>query len=208
MRCSPAGANCLNADQPDKQCDDYEVRFACPSPASLGPWLDRDDPSGNGDGEHLSLLVSEYGACAQPIGIECQTVSGVDVSASGEVVRCQANLGLECLNANQSDGWCEDYQVRLACPQQGAWTAWLNGDLPDGKGDGEQLSRHVASGAACPRPLAAECRRKNDQKDWKLVGQNMFCTAAEGAFCENEKNGGWCEDYEIRFFCPGPWAKP
>ena len=128
------------------------MRFACPSPASVTGWANRDDPSGNGDGEHLGQLILEYGVCAQPIGIECQTTAGVDVSASGEVVRCQANLGLECLNASQSDQYCEDYRVRFACPTDGSWTGWLNGDVPDGVGDTEQLSAPRGVRRCLPAP--------------------------------------------------------
>lgn len=209
MRCTAAGSNCLKADQPDGQCDDYEVRFACPNPASVGPWLDRDDPTGAGDGEHLGLLVQEYGTCAEPIGIECQTTSGVDVAASGEVVRCQANLGLECLHELQSDFDCQDYQVRFACPTGGAWTPWTSRDTPGGQGDGEALHLLIAEGKTCARPLAAECRRKSDKLDWKLAGQNMVCSAAEGGICLNARQGAGfsCADYEVRFFCPGAWPQ-
>jgi hypothetical protein len=196
------------AQQQDGACDDYAVRFACPDPTTVGAWMDRDDPSGSGDGEHLGLLVQEYGTCAEPVGIECQTTSGVDMSASGEVVRCQANLGLECLNDSQSDYSCEDYRVRFSCPRGGAWTPWLNRDGTGGNGDGEHLSIFVAENKVCPRPLAAECRRTFDGLDWKIAGQKMICNPTQGSICLNADNVGGCQDYQVRFFCPGAWAAP
>jgi hypothetical protein len=208
MTCTPMGAECLKANQPDGACDDYEVRFACPDPTSVGPWLNRDDPSGNGDGEHLGLFVQAGQTCAQPIGVECQTTAGVDVTASGEVVRCRNNLGLECLNGNQSDGYCQDYQVRFSCPAGGTWTGWMSRDTQHGLGDGEHLSLLVAENRVCPRPLAAECRRISDKLDWAMTGQKMACNAAQGSVCENAANPGGCADYEVRFFCPGAWAAP
>ena len=36
----------------------------------------------------------------------------------------------------------------------------------------------------------------------------MICTAAEGGICRNDQNGGACQDYEVRFFCPGTWVQP
>ncbi len=202
MTCSAAGSICLNAQQPDGRCDDYEVRFACPNATSVGPWLNRDDPSGNGDGEHLSLLVQAGLTCAQPIGIECQTTAGIDVSRTGEKVLCQANRGLICLNADQSDQFCEDYQERFACPTGGAWTGWMSRDIPAGNGDGEHLSLLQASGQVCLRPLAAECRRISDGMDWSQVGQKMLCNPTQGGICLNANNASGCDDYEVRFFCP------
>jgi hypothetical protein len=207
VRCSPAGAECLNAEQPDGQCDDYEVRFACPDPAMFTAWLDRDDPTGNGDGEHLGLHVQDGNTCAEPIGVECQTTGGLAWQSTGEKVLCQANKGANCLNADQADGWCEDYRVRFICPKSGAWTPWLSADIQDGDGDDESLLRHVLSGKSCPQPLAAECRRTTDKKDWTETGQKVVCSPAQGLLCRNVENGV-CANYEVRFFCPGPWAAP
>lgn len=81
------------------------------------PWYDRDDPSGNGDGEHLSLLVQEQGACPNPTAAECRRISdSKDWTQTGEKVTCNAQQGAVCLNSEQTDGSCDDYQVRFLCP--------------------------------------------------------------------------------------------
>ncbi len=79
-------------------------------------WLDRDNASGNGDYELLSNFLSEgYSVCSNPIGVECQTTSGVNWSSTGEVYSCTL-AGGSCANANQADGYCLDYRVRFLCP--------------------------------------------------------------------------------------------
>lgn len=77
-------------------------------------WFNRDDPSGNGDGEHRGLMTGV--PCQNPVKAECRRVSdGVDFSLTGEIVRCTTD-GAECLNSQQSDGNCDDYEIRFACP--------------------------------------------------------------------------------------------
>ena len=94
-----------------------ELRVAATPPAYAAvwtAWMNRDNPSGNGDGEHLGLMMGV--PCKAPLTAECRRASdGVDWSRTGEVVRCSAN-GSECLNAEQPDGTCDDYEVRFACP--------------------------------------------------------------------------------------------
>ena len=76
-------------------------------------WKDRDNPSGSGDWETLSSFPD---VCDAPIDIECQTTAGLDWTATGEVVRCEPQVGLVCKNVDQSDSYCEDYKVRFLCP--------------------------------------------------------------------------------------------
>ena len=40
---------------------------------------------------------------------------GLDYRAGGENVTCDPSYGFVCLNADQSDGRCDDYEVRLFC---------------------------------------------------------------------------------------------
>jgi pimeloyl-ACP methyl ester carboxylesterase len=78
------------------------------------PWFDRDDPSGNGDGEHRGLMTGI--PCQNPVKADCRRVrDGVDFSLTGEIVRCTTD-GAECLNSQQPDGVCDDYEIRFACP--------------------------------------------------------------------------------------------
>jgi microsomal dipeptidase-like Zn-dependent dipeptidase len=79
-------------------------------------WLNRDGSSGSGDWETLSEFVIAGQACSNPIGIECQTTSGVNWTQSGEVYTCDPAGGGICRVADQPDGVCYDYRVRFLCP--------------------------------------------------------------------------------------------
>lgn len=83
-------------------------------------WLNRDGPSGSGDYETLSdFRASGNNICngANPIGIECRvTATGLNWTTSGEVYSCTPLSGGVCVNSQQSDGYCQDYQVRFLCP--------------------------------------------------------------------------------------------
>jgi len=79
------------------------------------PWLNRDLPSGYGDYE----TRVDFGAlvpCASPVAIQCQTTAGVDWTQTGQVYSCTPAVGGVCVNANQPNGACMDYQVRFLCP--------------------------------------------------------------------------------------------
>jgi hypothetical protein len=80
-------------------------------------WFDRDDPSGSGDYELLSNIRSAYpDVCENPAGVECRaTLTKADSSKTGEVVTCSKESGFSCVNANQPDGICRDYEVRFYC---------------------------------------------------------------------------------------------
>ena len=86
------------------------------TPGTWTPWLDRDNQSGNGDYEPLADFVAAGQACPNPVGIECQTTSGVNWTQAGEVYSCSVTNGGSCVNANQPDGICLDYRVRFLCP--------------------------------------------------------------------------------------------
>jgi hypothetical protein len=80
-------------------------------------WVNRDAPGGYGDYETLSDFINEgYPVCANPVAIDCQTTSGVNWSSAGEVYSCSLPSGGVCINSQQSDGSCLDYQVRFLCP--------------------------------------------------------------------------------------------
>jgi hypothetical protein len=80
-------------------------------------WMNRDDPSGSGDWETLADLRATNNICngAAPIGIDCRTLSGVDWRNTGEVYTCDPAQGGICQNNLQTDGSCQDYQVRFLC---------------------------------------------------------------------------------------------
>lgn len=140
VSCTASGGSvCLNAEQPDGACDDYEVRFVCPPEELWTPWMNRDAPSGNGDGEHLNLLRQEgRSVCRNPIGVQCRRVDGLDYTQTGEKVSCQPG-GFECINDQQPDGNCGDYEVRFACPVEapkpGSYQLWARASAPSTSAD-------------------------------------------------------------------------
>lgn len=119
------GCYCVNSEQPDGKCDnDYRVRFKCcqecpvlGQTATWTTWFDRDNPSGFGDYETLVDLIKEgKPICQKPMGVECQTLSGIPASATGEIVIFSPSVGCYCKNADQPDKKCDyDYQVRFKC---------------------------------------------------------------------------------------------
>lgn len=88
----------------------------CPT-CTWTPWLDRDNAGGVGDFETLADFVAGGQACADPKGVQCQTVGGVDWSAAGQVYQCSLPLGGVCVNGQQPNGVCQDYRVRFRCCQ-------------------------------------------------------------------------------------------
>lgn len=85
-------------------------------PSGWTSWQDIDDPSGNGDYEIVRDATNEGRTCANPISVECQTLSGVPWYNTGEAYTCDTGNGGYCRNADQPDGFCLDYRVRFLCP--------------------------------------------------------------------------------------------
>ena len=76
-------------------------------------WLNRDSPGGTGDWEHRT---GHIGVCSSPQDIQCRTTGGLNWTLTGEVVTCTPDYGLQCVNAQQTDNYCENYEVRFLCP--------------------------------------------------------------------------------------------
>ena len=82
----------------------------------LTRWFDRDSPNATGDYETLANLRATGDACDKPVAVECRRKSDqVDWTATGEVVTCNTTKGFQCINADQSDGKCDNYEVRFYC---------------------------------------------------------------------------------------------
>uniref|UniRef100_A0A3B4Y8X1 WxxW domain-containing protein n=1 Tax=Seriola lalandi dorsalis TaxID=1841481 RepID=A0A3B4Y8X1_SERLL len=118
------GLLCLNSEQTWRQCEDYKVMFTCTGQfcsECRTRWFDHDDPTGNGDYEVLSDLLTMYPReiCPQPIAIEVQTVSGEPASSTSDTfLNYDATYGFACVNADQGSRICEDYRVRFTCPKE------------------------------------------------------------------------------------------
>ncbi|XP_050415738.1 uncharacterized protein LOC126829694 isoform X2 [Patella vulgata] len=80
-------------------------------------WYDRDNVSGTGDLETLTILREENPGqiCEQPLAIDAQLLDGRPYTASGEIVTISPTTGLICKNKDQIDGICDDYRVRFCC---------------------------------------------------------------------------------------------
>ena len=88
-------------------------------------------------------------------------------------------------------------------PNRSTWSRWLNIDRPGGVGDFEMLTNFVQQGV-CAKPLAIECRTTSGS-NWVTTGQVYTCDPVRGGFCVNSQqpSGSFCQDYEVRFLCPG-----
>lgn len=91
------------------------------------------------------------------------------------------------------------------------WTGWYNVDAPHGTGDWEmpvQIRKYLDSNL-CLDPTNIECRRVSDKMSWTQTGEVYRCNVS-GGVCVNadqpgyDGSGIWCDDYEVRFFCPDP----
>lgn len=104
----------------------YRVKLAVGTPWSEStvliratawtPWLNADGPGGAGDYELLPNFITAGKACSNPAEIQCQTTSGVDWKAAGQVYTCDVTKGGFCANGNQGPSvLCFDYRVRFRC---------------------------------------------------------------------------------------------
>jgi hypothetical protein len=167
-----------------------------------GPWLDRDDGSGTRDDETLSSHLSEHRTCAKPAAVECRRKSdGRASSSTGEITTCSASIGFDCVNAQQPDGICDDYEVRFLCP--GQWSAWIDQETPANGGDFETRDGHFQAGLlACENPGVIECKRVSTVAPG-AESENIVCNPAVGLICRSsDQADGACDNYAIRYLCP------
>ncbi|KAK6189109.1 hypothetical protein SNE40_005148 [Patella caerulea] len=115
---SPAGLFCTN--EPHSKCKDYQVRYCCakrflqPTCAAGSQWTaytSNDTPDGPGDIE-VSI------PCSSPSSIQARLVDNQAPYQTGEdFVLLSPTGGLTCLNDQQLDGECNNYEVRFCCPE-------------------------------------------------------------------------------------------
>uniref|UniRef100_A0A3Q1F505 Cartilage intermediate layer protein 2-like n=1 Tax=Acanthochromis polyacanthus TaxID=80966 RepID=A0A3Q1F505_9TELE len=179
-------------------------------------WFDRDNPSGTGDWESLSLLRRENPGkiCRNPSGIEVQTLSGLSLLAAGDVsYRNDPIRGFVCRNRDQPGRkMCNDFRVRFVCypPYCGGgvcWTKWYDRDNPSGSGDWEQLYRQrqmmKSKDEICEFPLYIEAVTNDKEQTPALKTGQKFFAPTEGFICRNkDQRNGKCRDYKVRYGCP------
>ena len=78
-------------------------------------WLNRDGPGNSGDWEHRG---GHAGVCANPIDYQARRAGDCTAAnLTGEVFSSNSpEGGLVCLNSDQPDNACFDYEVRFLCP--------------------------------------------------------------------------------------------
>ncbi|XP_062323638.1 uncharacterized protein LOC134024907 [Osmerus eperlanus] len=179
-------------------------------------WFDRDDPTGTGDFETLVDLRSENlgKICPSPVQIEVTTISGVSHTATGNVFAAvDTTTGFICKNKDQPPKTpCQDYRVRFRCypPFCGdvvCWSKWYDRDDPSGTGDWELLGdmQKEYPGSICANPFYIESVTVDTSTTAIATGQIFYIyNPTRGFVCRNadQKGGGSCRDYKVRFGCP------
>ena len=207
------GFACKNSKQGDKKCQDYEVRFCCYQPptcdGSWTNWMNRDNPDATGDWETIKVLQQEgklSNAC-KPSAIEARTRKDkVPALATGEKFKHNDTaVGFACINEEQADKKCQDYEVRFCCPRScNSWTNWISRDRPTNNGDWELL-KNIRSEKRIPsscKPSAIEARTIKGQTPASKTKQRFkYYDATTGFACVNKDNSEQCHDYQVRFCC-------
>ncbi|XP_033485700.1 mucin-5AC [Epinephelus lanceolatus] len=212
------GFACVNADQRGGSCEDYRVRYTCPtefcqvSERCRTQWLNSDDPSDEGDVESIPQLLKTFPGqvCGNPLSIEAKTTSGISAEHTGDTfLSYDAAFGFACISEKQRNKQCEDYQVILTCPPdfcQGCRTSWFNLDNPTKQGDYETLRQLQMQhpNEVCSQPVAIEAMTVSGVPAHKTGDVFQVYDAARGFACVNaEQPGGRrCQDYKIRLTCP------
>jgi len=235
---------CINEENPT-DCADFEARFCCPAVSdepdedgwysvnegectdrtmSWSNWLNADDPAGEGDYETLAKF-SRMDVCGNPTGVQART-KGNDTDA----IHLNLESGFWCVNDENTDNGCNDYEVRFCCPRfrvgtcegpQASWTGWYNDEwnkknerLWVSNKQELELNQIYGDGGACKEPTGAEVRVRptgstsfqNTMHDYSLnLIQHLDL---DGYRCYNDEQldtaaGGKykCVDMEIRFCC-------
>ncbi|CAB4006849.1 Hypothetical predicted protein, partial [Paramuricea clavata] len=86
-------------------------------------WYDRDDPTGVADFEvYVDYATPPCGSNAKPVGADCRvkTTGLVWYSANQVLLDCYecSAKGLACFNKYQTNGQCQDYEIRFLCLSQ------------------------------------------------------------------------------------------
>lgn len=178
---------------------------------TLYPWISSDTPNATGDHESFSNLrkAAADKMCDNPIWLAAKVKkTAYRFSAPQHYDHPLATFnpreGLVCLNQDQSNSGCQDFQVRYLCDETSVggsvrWTDWINNSRPDGVGDDERLRTSVCMGGITPVGIDAKSpaniRLGPPQKLSRF-------SLTRGLTCLNADNPGGCKDYELQFQCP------
>lgn len=161
--------------------------------------------------------------------IECRAVgTGISsksaTSMSIQKISCESTIGLTCHNADQLNGKCDDYEIRVFCncyhfstteilvtpsaiPEipkctSPGWTFWMNSQTPNLDGEVEDITTLRRFYKFCPDSEISDvqCRVASNKIDSEFVNEDVQCTK-EGLICKTSSAEVKCSDYEIRFYC-------
>uniref|UniRef100_A0A672GTL8 WxxW domain-containing protein n=1 Tax=Salarias fasciatus TaxID=181472 RepID=A0A672GTL8_SALFA len=166
-------------------------------------WFDDDDPSGNGDYEVLSDLLSMHPKeiCPQPIDHRHHY---------------DATYGFACVNADQQKGNCQDYRVRFTCPPEFCQvtdqcrTKWMNSDDPSEEGDVESILQLMERfpGQVCENPVSIEAKTTSGISAQYTGNTFLSYDVQFGFACINEEQKSkQCEDYQVILTCPSDFCQ-
>ncbi|XP_070579227.1 uncharacterized protein [Ptychodera flava] len=181
-------------------------------PECSGTWTsfyDRDDPSGTGDSEDLENLRTENAGaiCRNPLAVYAETLDGVSAINTLETFESyDTEEGFICLNSHQGDGSCRDYKVKFCCRDcDGMITKFYDRDDPDGTGDYEDLSslrQEYSEICSAPSAIYAETLDGTPAESTGEVFE--YYNTTQGFACKKDsQSDGQCQDYRVRFCCPG-----
>jgi len=199
------------------------------APAAMAPddpysdyrWMNHHGVGGSGDWELLPDEASQfpglYNTCQNPTILQAHVVDSKDVFSTDDGIPDTLNTfdmqdGLVCINTDQSNGQCHDYQLRYLC--DGTWTNWINNDSPLGKGRGDFERRSdPAYKNICSAPTEMQAMTlvdvttPNPRKVARIFtapNDRLFeFNPQRGLGCQNvDQPSGHCANYVVRFICP------
>ena len=209
---------CVNEEQTSGPCADFAVRFCCPQfeqgdcdteGYAWTNWLDRDDPTDDGDYETLHDYSTDE-ACQNPIALQAQART----SGSTAVTHVDLDWGFWCKN-DENEGGCADFEVRFCCPKTAEkscdaegykWTVWLDRDDPTDTGDWENKDGFPAN-VVCKTPTAVQAQVKSGSTGSTAV---THLDNDQGFWCihDEQPRDAQCADFEVRFCCPEEYHNP
>lgn len=194
-------------------------------PHSAYRWINRDSNDEGKDEELYTGAQQEYTylmeSCTSPTVLEARAVGSDFTFSTADVFPEKLaffNLreGLRCVDNQQSDGKCNDYETRYFCPKKSLgednyWTqewadAWYDVDDPLPTTDDESRTALAQAGInICDgdEPLAIQARVKTPGALFSAFGANdrLNQFSASGLVCRDSDQvaGGKCSNYVVRY---------
>ncbi len=187
-------------------------------------WINYDSVDEGSDQETYTNASREYSylmdSCNNPEVLEARVVGSDYTFSTADVFQDKLEFfnlrdGLRCIDGNQSDGQCNDYETRYLCPRRSLgepnyWThdwaeTWYDVDDPAPTMDDESRAALASAGVnICDgdEPLAIQARTA-DKDGFSAFGPNDRLNKfdEDGLICRNEDqpDGAQCSNYVVRY---------